>query len=77
MDVAWVCMCFSKNYTHDIRSLIYYIITVALNAGVIISAIVGFARSSKFTSSFDGATCSSINFIEHTMNGEEKTDLLT
>ena len=75
MDVAWVCMCFSKNYTHDIRSLIYYIITVALNAGVIISAIVGFARSSKFTSSFDGATCSIINFIEHTMNGEEKTDL--
>ena len=69
------CCCFSKNVKPGILGLVYYIIAVTLNAGVIIAAIVGFARSSKFTSSFDGATCSIINFIEHMMNGEEKTEL--
>ena len=68
------CCCFSKNVKPGILGLIYYIIAVTLNAGVIIAAIVGFARSSKFTSSFDGATCSIINFIEHMKNGEEKTE---
>ena len=68
------CCCFSKNVKPGILGLVYYIIAVTLNAGVIIAAIVGFARSSKFTSSFDGATCSIINFIEHMMNGEEKTE---
>ena len=68
------CCCFSKNVKPGILGLIYYLIAVTLNAGVIIAAIVGFARSSKFTSSFDGATCSIINFIEHMKNGEEKTE---
>ena len=68
------CCCFNKNVKPGILGLIYYIIAVTLNAGVIIAAIVGFARSSKFTSSFDGATCSIINFIEHMKNGEEKTE---
>lgn len=68
------CCCFSKNVKPGILGLIYYIIAVTLNAGVIIAAIVGFARSSKFTSSFDGATCSIINFIDHMKNGEEKTE---
>ena len=47
---------------------------MVLYLGVIIASIIGFTKSGKFTSSFDGATCSMINFLEHLTNGEDKTD---
>ena len=47
---------------------------MVLYLGVIIASIIGFTKSGKFTSSFDGATCSMINFLEHLTKGEDKTD---
>ena len=39
------------------------------------SSIVGFTSANKFVHSFNGSTCSLINFIYHTANGEEKEEL--
>ena len=69
------CCCFNKNVKAGWCGFIYYVIAMALYFGVVVSSIVGFTSANKFVHSFNGSTCSLINFIYHNANGEEKEEL--
>ena len=69
------CCCFNKNVKAGWCGFVYYVLAMALYLGVVVSSIVGFTSANKFVHSFNGSTCSLINFIYHTANGEEKEEL--
>ena len=69
------CCCFNKNVKAGWCGFVYYVLAMALYFGVVVSSIVGFTSANKFVHSFNGSTCSLINFIYHTANGEEKEEL--
>lgn len=69
------CCYFNKNFKAGMFGFIYYCIAMGLYLGVVISSIIGFTSANTFVHSFNGSTCSLINFVYHTVNGEEKQTL--
>ena len=69
------CCCFKAKGEAGLCGLISFIVSVALNAGVLIGASVGLGYSGKFVSYFNGSSCSLISFFEHALNGDESETL--
>ena len=69
------CCCFNKNVKAGMCGFIYYCIAMGLYFGVVVSSIIGFTSANTFVHSFNGSTCSLINFVYHTVNEEEKEEM--
>ena len=69
------CCCFKAKEEAGFCGLVSFIVSVALNAGVLIGAIVGLGYSGKFVSYFNGSSCSLISFFDHALNGDESDTL--
>ena len=69
------CCCFNKNVKAGMCGFIYYCIAMGLYFWVVVSSIIGFTSANTFVHSFNGSTCSLINFVYHTVNGEEKEEM--
>ena len=69
------CCCFNKNVKAGMCGFIYYCIAMGLYFGVVVSSIIGFTSANTFVHSFNGSTCSLINIVYHTVNGEEKEEM--
>ena len=69
------CCCFKAKGEAGLCGLISFIVSVALNAGVLIGASVGLGYSGKFVSYFNGSSCSLISFFDHALDGDESETL--
>ena len=69
------CCCFKAKEEAGFCGLVSFIVSVALNAGVLLGAIVGLGYSGKFVSYFNGSSCSLISFFDHALNGDESDTL--
>ena len=69
------CCCFKAKEEAGLCGLVSFIVSVALDAGVLIGAIVGLGYSGKFVSYFNGSSCSLISFFDHALNGDESDTL--